>query len=129
MNGKRVSFAVLTAAIFCFSAFAVDVSFAASASPKGQQKAPLQNNAGAQEDVQGTSSFFELIFERELANAFIASGRRFVVTPQTAFVDRYGSKTSLSSIRSGSIIRVRYLHEKSNDPMTAVNVLVAKEPR
>lgn len=119
MNGKRVSFAVIIAAICCFSALFAGV--ASSASPSAPRRAPLPD--------EGTSSFFELIFDKEDAGSFIASGRTFVVTPETAFLDREGETKALSSIRHGSIVRVKYRQEKSTDPMTAVEVLVAKEPR
>ena len=119
MKGKRVSFAVIIAAICCFSALFAGV--ASSASQREPRRAPFPD--------EGTSSFFELIFEKEDAGGFTASGRLFAVTPETVFLDSKGATRTLSSIRQKSIVRVKYRQEKSTDPMTAVEVLVAKEPR
>lgn len=120
MNTKQAPFAAVIVAICCLFALGAGASNASAASQKGQQ-APVEN-------VEGTSSFHELIFEKYLTGVFMASGHTFVVTPATVVIDRYGAKTSLSSIRPGSIVRVRYRQENEKDPMTAVNVTVVQGP-
>ncbi len=121
MNGQRAIFVAMIAVMCCSTALFTGVSFAASKSSPVQQQAPAESD-------EGTSGFFELIFEKELTDGFVASGHTFIVTSGTAFYDWHDSRTSLSSIRKGSIIRVRYRQENAKDPMTAVKVKVAQGP-
>lgn len=118
MNAKRISLVFVAACLCGFAAPYAAVSEAA--------QAPAQQ--AAVEDDEGTSAFHELIFERNTSDIIEASGHKFVVTPKTVFLDRHGVKTSLSSIKRGSILRVRYRQESDSAQRIAVKVEVRQGP-
>ena len=68
----------------------------------------------------------ELLFGGGGNGYFLASERKFVVTPKTEFYGKSGAKTSLSSIDKGSMVKVVFHREADGTTLTAISVTVTK---
>ncbi|MBI5636841.1 MAG: hypothetical protein HZA03_02600 [Nitrospinae bacterium] len=70
-----------------------------------------------------------LLFGEAGNGYFLASERKFVITPKTEFFGRSGAKILPSSISDGSTVEVIFRREADGTTLSAITVTVTKAPQ